>query len=108
MRLVDAIKEGKFKLTDKEKHALQAIKNQGSFFSEGGGNESVREVGNCFLGYQLTKEDVYNKYNPSGVIGSLIKKGILIGGDPFGDGESYGYWITYELDFTDDFKIMFE
>ena len=49
MRLVDAIKEGKFKLTDKEKHALQAIKNQGSFFSDGGGNESVREVGSCFF-----------------------------------------------------------
>lgn len=107
MKLLDAIKQNKFKLTDKEKIVLQAIRDEGSFFEESGGNESVRD-GSAFLGWYITKEDVHNKFDPAGVVSSLVKKGILIAQDADGEG-TIGYWITYELDFAeDDWTIIFE
>ena len=106
MKLLDAIKQKRFKLTDKEKIVLQAIRNQGSFYEESlGGGEFE---GQAFFGYGVLESDVGYKFNPAGVVSSLIKKGILEAGDPLGDG-SVGYWINYELDFAEDGDtIIFE
>lgn len=105
MKLIDALKAKKFRLTENEKVALQAVRNQGSFYEE---SLSTEWDGQAFLGYYLTKEDVGNKFNPAGVISSLVKKGILTAGDALGDG-TIGYWINYELDFQKDgWSIVFD
>ena len=107
MKLLDAIKQNKFSLTDKEKVVLQAIRDEGSFFEESGGNESVRDGSAC-LGWYITKKDVHNEFDPAGVVSSLVKKGILVAADADGEG-TIGYWIKYELDFAeDDWTIIFE
>lgn len=106
MKLNEAIRTGKFNLTEYEKEVLNAIRDQGSFYEESLCGGPFEEV--AFLGYQLTKKDVNNKFDPSGVVASLVKKGVLEVGDPIGDG-SVGYWIRYELEFDpqDDCKILF-
>lgn len=107
MRLIDAIKEGKLYLTEREKICLNRIRQQGSFFEESGGNEEVRDFGSAFLGWYIGKPDVDYKFNPSGCLASLSKKGVLEIADGTGDGD-VGYWIKYELDFDKYDNIIFE
>lgn len=105
MKLIDALKAKKFRLTENEKVALQAVRDQGSFYEESIGDSFG---GQAFLGYKLNKEDVKGAFNPAGVISSLIKKGVLEAGDVLGDG-TIGYWINYELDFQKDgWSIVFD
>lgn len=105
MKLNDKIKTGEIKLTEKEKICLQAIRNQGSFFEESGGNEEVANYGQAFFGWEINKEDV--GFNPAGPIASLVKKGVI---DARQDPDDLtGYCINYELDFAEDdeYKIIF-
>ena len=106
MKLLDAIKQNKFKLTDKEKIVLQAIRDEGSFYEESLSGEAFDDI--AFLGWYITKKDVHNEFDPAGVVSSLVKKGILVAADADGEG-TIGYWIKYELDFAeDDWTIIFE
>ena len=51
MKLNEKIRKGEIKLTEYEKMALQAIRDEGSFFEESGGNETIARSGNCFFGW---------------------------------------------------------
>lgn len=104
MKLNDKLKTGELTLTDKEKICLQAIRSEGGFFEEGGGNEQVAETGSCFFGWEIDKEDC--GFNPAGPIASLVKKGIL---STINDDDLTGYYINYELTFAEDdaYRIIF-
>ena len=104
MKLNEAIEQGKFKLTEKEQEVLQAIRGQGSYYEESLCGEEFKEQ--AFLGYRVMDSDVDFKFHTDGVVSSLVKKGILVVGDPIGDG-SIGYWINYELEFDDAGDIKF-
>ncbi len=107
MKLNEKIRKGEIKLTEYEKMALQAIRDEGSFFEESGGNETIARSGNCFFGWEISERDVDNKFNPAGVISSLVKKGVL---STYEDEGLTGYILNYELDFAEDdkYKLIFE
>ena len=98
------LNESNIKLTENEKRVLNAIRSQGSFFDEAGGNEEVKQWGCCFFGYEVYDEDVKNEFHVNGVVASLVKKGILTAQD---DNGITAYGIKYELDFDDKDKIIF-
>ena len=107
MKLNDVIKTGKISLTDKEKICLQAIRSEGSYFEESGGNDEIRDYGSCFFGYELHKDED-GGFDPRGPISSLVKKGVLnITKDE--DGLAM-YYLNYELDFSEDdeYHIIFK
>lgn len=103
MKLNDAA----ISLTEKEKACLQAIRNQGSFFEESGGNDEIRDYGSCFLGYELHKDEMID-FDPRGPVSSLVKKGVL---NMIKDEDGLAmYYLNYELDFAEDdeYHIIFK
>lgn len=92
------LKESGIKLTNLEKDCLNFIRNEGDFFEESGGNETVREFGSAFLGWEIYESEVPGC---RGAIASLVKKGIIDAYDADGNG-TIGYSIKYELEFKED------
>lgn len=103
MKLNDAA----ISLTEKEKACLQAMRYQGSFFEESGGNDEIRDYGFCFFGYELHKNEDVN-FDPRGPISSLVKKNVLTV-ETDEDGLAM-YYLKYELDFAEDdeYHIIFK
>lgn len=102
MKLNDAA----ISLTEKEKACLSAIRNQGSYFEESGGNDEIRDYGSCFFGYKLHKDKDVG-FDPRGPISSLVKKRVL---NVTKDEDSLAmYYLNYELDFAEDdeYHIIF-
>lgn len=92
------LKESGIKLTDLEKDCLNCIRMEGDFFEGAGGNETVREFGSAFLGWEIYESEVPGC---RGAIASLVKKGIIDAYDADGNG-TIGYSINYELEFKED------
>lgn len=102
MKLNDAA----ISLTEKEKACLQAIRNEGSFFEESGGNDEIRDGGYCFFGYELHKDKDVD-FDPRGPISSLVKKNVLT--VETDEDNSTMYYLNYELEFSkdDEYLIIF-
>lgn len=95
------INQTNIKLTDNEKKVMQAILEEGYYDDDN--IEDLNLYGSVFFGYEVHASDVNNEFNPSGVVASLVKKGIIDAGDA---GGIMGYWLKYELEINNG-KIVF-